>query len=98
MEKSGQMSSDQLVEARLCEPCKPDHIGFDSVSDGEGFPGGSDGKETVCNAGDLGFTPGLGRSLGEGNGTHFSILAWRSPWTEEPGGLQSMELQRVRRD
>ena len=33
-----------------------------------GFPGGSDGKESVCNAGDLGSIPGLGRSPGEGNG------------------------------
>ena len=33
-----------------------------------GFPGGSDGKESVCSAGDLGSIPGLGRSLGEGNG------------------------------
>ena len=32
------------------------------------FPGGSDGKESVCNAGDLGLTPGLGRSPGEGKG------------------------------
>ena len=32
-----------------------------------GFPGGSDGKESACNAGDLGLIPGLGRSLGEGN-------------------------------
>ena len=30
--------------------------------------------------------------------THFSILAWRIPWTEEPGGLQSMGSQRVRHD
>ena len=30
--------------------------------------------------------------------THSSILAWRIPWTEEPGGLPSMELQRVRQD
>ena len=30
--------------------------------------------------------------------THSSVLAWRSPWTEEPGGLQSMGLQRVRHD
>ena len=30
--------------------------------------------------------------------THSSILAWRIPWTEEPGGLQSMGLQRVRQD
>ena len=33
-----------------------------------GFPGGSDGKEPDCNAGDMGSTPGLGRSSGEGNG------------------------------
>ena len=30
--------------------------------------------------------------------THSSILAWKTPWTEKPGGLQSMELQRVRHD
>ena len=35
---------------------------------------------------------------GEGMATLFSILAWRIPWTEEPGGLQSMGLQRVRHD
>ena len=34
-----------------------------------GFPGGSDGKASVCNAGDLGSIPGLGRSPGEGNGS-----------------------------
>ena len=33
-----------------------------------GFPGGSDGKESACNAGDPGLFPGVGRSLGEGNG------------------------------
>ena len=39
----------------------------------------------------------LGRedSLEKGMSTHFSILAWRIPWTEEPGRLQSMRLQRV---
>ena len=36
-----------------------------------GFPGGSDGKESVCNAGDLSSIPGLGRSPGEGNGNPF---------------------------
>ena len=40
--------------------------------------------------------PGSGRSPGEGNGTYFRILAWKIPWTEEPGRLQSMGLQRVR--
>ena len=39
------------------------------------FPGGSDGKEYACNAGDLGSTPGLQRSAGDGIGTHSSILA-----------------------
>jgi len=51
------------------------------------FPGSSGVKVSACNAGDLGSIPGLGRSPGEGNGTHSSILAWRIPWMEEPGGL-----------
>ena len=55
-----------------------------------GFLGSSSGKESTCNVGDLGLIPGLGRSLEEGVATHSSILAWRIPWTEEPGGLQSM--------
>ena len=100
-----------------------------------GFPGGSDGKESACNAGDPGSVSGLRRSPGEGKGyplqysdchyplqclvfpvaqmvknlpamqetqvqslgqedsvgkgmaIHSSILAWRNPWTEEPGRL-----------
>ena len=36
--------------------------------------------------------------LEEGMATHSSTLAWRIPWTEEPGGLQSMGLKRVRPD
>ena len=36
--------------------------------------------------------------LEEGMATHSSILAWRIPWTEEPGGLQSIGVQRVRHD
>ena len=92
-----------------------------------GFPGSSAGKESTCNAGYPGLTPGLGRPPGKGIGyplqsswaslvtqmvnnppamwetwvqslgwedpleegmaTHSSILAWRIPWTEEPGGL-----------
>ena len=108
-----------------------------------GFPAGSDGKESACNAGDLGSVPGSGKSPEERNGyplqysclensvnreawqaadhgvtknqtwlsnqytimyihralhsvpleeemaTHFSILTWEVPWTEQPGGLQS---------
>ena len=60
------------------------------------FPCGSDSKEFACNAGDSGLILGLAKSLREGNGS--SILAWRIPWTEEPGGLQSTESQKVRHD
>ena len=63
-----------------------------------GFPGGSDGKESACNAGDLGSIPGLGRSLEKGTATQTSILAWRIPWTEEPGRLQSIGLQKAGHD
>ena len=68
----------------------------------EGQPCSSDGKESVCNGGDPGSIPWLGRSSGEGNGNppQYSsiLLAWRIPWTEEPGGLQSMGLQGVGHD
>ena len=48
---------------------------------------------------DVGTIIGLGRSLGGGNSkTLSSILAWRIPWTEKPGGLQSMGSQRARHD
>ena len=68
-----------------------------------GFPGGSEVKESACNVGDLGSIPGSGRSPGERNGNLLqlpcsSILAWRVPWTEEHGGLQSTGSQRVRHD
>ena len=109
----------------------------------QSFPGGSDSKESSCNARDPGSISGLERSLGEGSGTplqysclenpmdggawwaavhgaaksrtqlsdftftfhfhalekematHSSVLAWRIPWTEEPGGLPSMGSHRV---
>ena len=61
---------------------------------GRGFPGGSDGKESACNTGDQAWIPRSGRSLGKEMATHSSILAWRIPWTEELGGLQSMESQK----
>ena len=56
----------------------------------------SDHKQSTCDAGDMGSTPGLGRFPGEENGNPLlHILAWKIPWTEEPGGLQSMGYQRV---
>ena len=57
------------------------------------------GKESTYSAGDTeekGSIPGLGRSLEKGMATHSSILAWRIPWTEEPGGLQFIGLHEVR--
>ena len=57
------------------------------------WPGGSDGKELACNAGDLDSVPGSGNPLEKGMATHFSILAWRILWAEEPCGLLSMESQ-----
>ena len=53
----------------------------------EGFPGGSDGKESTCSAGDPGLIPGSGISLEKATTTHSSILAWTIPWTEDPGVL-----------
>ena len=59
-----------------------------------GFPGGSDCKESAYNAGDLGWED----ALEKGFATHFSILAWKIPRTEEPGGLQSKGSQAVGHD
>ena len=50
-------------------------------------------KNLLANAGDTGSIHGSGRSPGGGHGNPLSTLAWRIPWTEEPGGLQSMGLQ-----
>ena len=53
-------------------------------------------KNPPANAGDIrdmGLIPGLGRSPGGGHGNPLQCSCWRIPWTEEPGGLQSMELQ-----
>ena len=64
------------------------------------FPSGSGGRESACSAGDLGLIHGSGWEdpLEKGMATHSSILAWRIPWTEEPGGLQFMESQRAGHD
>ena len=56
-------------------------------------------KNLPANAGDardMGLSHGSGRFPGGRNNTHSNILACRIPWIDEPGGLQSMGLQRVR--
>ena len=61
------------------------------------FPGGSDGEGSACNAGDLSLIFGWEDPL-KATATHSSILSSEPPWTEEPGGLQPRESQRVRHD
>ena len=67
-----------------------------------GFPGGTSGKEPDCQCRrhkrSLSSIPGLEDPLEKGTATHSSILAWRIPWTEEPGRLQSMGSQRIGHD
>ena len=62
------------------------------------FPGGSDGKVSVYSVRDPDSIPGLGRSPGEGDGNPLQYSAWKIPWTEEPGRLQSTGSQRVGHD
>ena len=66
----------------------------------KGFPGDTVvNNHLPANVGDEGLIPGWGRSPGEGNMAICSnIFAWRIPWTEEPGGLQSMGSQRAGHD
>ena len=52
------------------------------------------GEEPTCDAGDMSSIPGSGRYAREEMATHSSILAWEIPWTEKPGGVQSMGSQK----
>ena len=64
-----------------------------------GFPSGSVVKNPLSfyggNIRDMGLIPGREDPLEDESATHSSIVAWRVPWAEEPGGLQSMGSQRV---
>ena len=64
----------------------------------QGFPGGSDGKVSACNVGDLVRSQGQEDPLEKEMATHSSTLAWKIPWMEKPSSLQSIGLQRVGRD
>ena len=63
-----------------------------------GFPWWSNGKEFICKEGDPSLIPNQKNTLEKGMTTHFSILAWTTPWTEDPGRLQSVWLQKVGHD
>ena len=64
-----------------------------SMRQAQGFPGGSEGKVSASNAGDPSSVPGSGRSLEKEMATHSGTLAWKIPWMEKPGRLQSMRSQ-----
>ena len=63
-----------------------------------GCPGGSEDKASAYNAEDPGSIPEWGRSLEKEMATHSSTLAWRIPWTEESGRIQSLGSRRVGHD
>ena len=81
---------------------------FEGISSGQirgnlsikvkGLPRWHSGKESACQAGDMGLISGSGRSPGEGNGNPLQYSCLENPWTEEPGGLQSVGCQRVGHD
>ena len=83
IEECGQQVQISSYKINKLQGCKSD------------FPGGSVGKESACNAGDLGSIPGSGRSPGEGNGNPLQYSCLENPRMEEPGRLQSMGSQRV---
>ena len=63
-----------------------------------GFPGDSDGKELLTMQETWVRFLGQEDPVEKGMATHSSIIAWEIPWTEKPGGLQSLGSQRVRQD
>ena len=65
---------DKLFENKNCVLAISKHLTLKV-----GFPGGSEGKESACNAGDLGLIPGLGRSPGEGNGNPLQYSCLENP-------------------
>ena len=68
--------------------CHPACLTF--MKSTSGFPGGSEGKESACNLGDVGSIPGSETDLLEKNmAIHCSILAWRILWTGEPAGCST---------
>ena len=100
-EGSNSLQPRGLYPARLLCPWDfpGKNTGVDSISSPEeGFPGGSDGKESTCNAGYPGSIPGSGRSPGEGNGNplHYSCLGnltYRGVWWATAHGVAKSQTR-----
>ena len=70
-------------------------LGGGAVGSLASSPGGSEGKESTCNAGDLSSIPGWGRSPGEGNSYPLQYSVLENPMGEEPDGLKSIRSQEL---
>ena len=68
------------------------------AAEGKSFPGGSDGKESACNAGDLGLIPRSGRSPGEGNGNSLQYSSLENCMDREAWWAAGRGVARVRHD
>ena len=82
------ISSTEII--KLKEIFKIINLALNFIDEQTGFPGGYDGKESAYNAGDPVQSLGQEDPLEKGMATHSSILAWRIPWTVEPGGLHTV--------
>ena len=94
MEELSPLQKEELTLLCFCEQSVDGQLGF-SMGVG-GLPWGLDGKESAYRARDLGSVAGWEDPLEKGMASHSRSVAWRMPWTEEPGGLQSVGSQRVR--
>ena len=81
LEESGSLSSDCVYKAGMIFNSGGVNELVYKTDGGVGFPGGSAGKESSCNAGDLGSIPRLGRSPGEGKGYPLQYSGWKIPRT-----------------
>ena len=79
-----------FITTAMYDPGKPFSQDLSVI---RGFPGGSMVKNLHANAEDMDLIPGSGRSPGEGNGNPLHILAWKIPWMEKSGRLQSMGIE-----
>ena len=79
----------------VCARSYLQHMGSGSVTADLGFPGGSAGKESARNEGDLGSVPGSGKSPREGKGYHSSILAWEVHGLLSPRGRKEPDTTEV---
>ena len=90
MPSSGDLPHPGIKPVSLASPALAGGFFTTSATCTIGLPCRLSGKESICQCRRPKFDPWVRNSPGEENGTHLSILAWKIPWTEEPGRIQSM--------